>query len=48
MNLNCIRQFLSKHEVLDGGDQGRPRDIFVTTRLHVIKAKIVYHIKPVQ
>ena len=48
MNLNCIRQFLRKQEVLDGGGQGRSRDIFVTARYHVIKAKIIYHIKPVR
>ena len=45
MNLNCIRQFLRKQEVLDGGGQGRSRDIFITVRYHVINAKIVYHIK---
>ena len=48
MNLNRIRQLLRKQEVLDGGIQGRSRDIFVTALFHVIKAKIVYHIKPVR
>ena len=48
MNLNCIRQFPRKQEILGGGDQGRSRDIFDTARYHVIKVKIVHHIKPVR
>ena len=45
MYLNCIRQLVGKLEVLD---QGLSRDIVVTARYQVIKAKIVYHIKPVR
>ena len=34
---------LHSQDVLDGGGQGRSRDIFDITRYHVIKAKIVYY-----